>query len=475
MKHKLLILILTLMAGLNAKSQSGLSLSLSGAQDYAIENNKSLQNAKLDLKISELKVKETIAQGFPQISASVDYTSYFNYEMEFNFGMGGGTSFTPDQLSQAFQNTVNQFPGYTQEDLYKFQAGTFFNNQLSSMLPATTIKMTDQSTGKIQFSQLIFSGQYWVGVQTAKLGKSIAEQGLENSVLNIKETVTNTYFMILVTQQSLDIFSKSIENLKKILGHTKKMYETGILEQTDVDQLTIQLALLENNERSMKRGVEMTYNLLRFQLGVEPDTKIELTESLDALLARLNNDAENQSSSFENNPAYRMMESQEAISERMVKMEQMAYAPTLAGFYAYNQKFLTTGFDMTPNHIAGFTLNIPVFSSGARKHKVNQAKIQLEQARISKSMVSDQLALQEKQLLSDLKSAMEDYKAQKENVAVARRVYDNINRKFEQGMVSSLDLTQSNGNYLQAESNYIQSTMKLIQAQIALDKLYNEL
>ena len=41
----------------------------------------------------------------------------------------------------------------------------------------------------------------------------MAEQGLENSILDIKETVTNSYFMILVTEQSVNIFKKTIENL----------------------------------------------------------------------------------------------------------------------------------------------------------------------------------------------------------------------------------------------------------------------
>ncbi len=102
-------------------------------------------------------------------------------------------------------------------------------------------------------------------------------------------------------------------------------------------------------------------------------------------------------------------------------------------------------------------------------------KIELEKAKINTSMVSDQLKMQEEQLKFDLKSALENYESQKKNVAVARRSFDNINKKYEQGMVSSLDLTQSNSNYLQAESNFIQASLSLMQAQIKLEKLYSQL
>jgi outer membrane protein TolC len=90
-------------------------------------------------------------------------------------------------------------------------------------------------------------------------------------------------------------------------------------------------------------------------------------------------------------------------------------------------------------------------------------------------MLKEQLEIQQDQLLADLKSAIENYEAQEKNVEIANRVYENIKRKYEEGMVSSLELTQTNNNYLEAESNYIQSLMTLLQAKVAIDKLYNQL
>ena len=64
---------------------------------------------------------------------------------------------------------------------------------------------------------------------------------------------------------------------------------------------------------------------------------------------------------------------------------------------------------------------------------------------------------------------------QKENVAVAQRVYDSYARKFEQGMATSMDLTQANGNYLDAESNYVGAILEVMNAKLQLDKLMNNL
>ena len=200
------------------------------------------------------------------------------------------------------------------------------------------------------------------------------------------------------------------------------------------------------------------------------------TDNFDELLGRYVNQEDNADNfSVENNILYQITATNEELSQKMLKMEKMSYAPTLTGYYAYNQKIMKSNFDMTPNSVAGVSMSIPIFSSGSRKYKVAQAKIKLEQSTINKLMVADQLNMQEQQLEMDLNSAMDNYETQKENVVVAKRVLDNVNRKYEQGMVSSLELTQSNSNYLQAESTYVQASFSLIQARLALDKLLNRL
>jgi outer membrane protein TolC len=473
MKQQAIILIILFLTVLTTYSQETLRLSLSEAQDYAIEHNKTLKNAKLDLKTSDLKLKETISQGLPQVSAGIDYTTYFGYKLAFNFNSGSTFVPTAEQMNEANNAALKVYPDFNQG---QYLAGSVYGSSISAAMPVASIPMRDQLIGKIQIGQLLFNGQYWVGIQTAKLGKEIAEQGFENSILDVKHNLANCYYMVLITQRTLQIFDQNIEDLKKIEGHTRKMVEAGIAEQNDLDQLSVQVSMLENTKRTMERAVQMGYNLLKFQLGIDPQTEIVLTDSFEDLLTKnLNRTQSDDPFNIENNVLYKMTETSEKISNKMVKMEKMAYVPTLTGFYANNQKFTTSDFDMTPKNIAGVSMSIPIFSGGNRNYKVSEAKIKLEQSAINKSMVTDQLNMQEKQLKMDLNSALENYNSQKENVTVAKRVLETVNRKYEQGIVSSLDLTQANSNYLQAETNFVQASFTLIQARLALDKLYNQL
>ncbi|MDY0160600.1 MAG: TolC family protein, partial [Bacteroidales bacterium] len=327
-----------------------------------------------------------------------------------------------------------------------------------------------------QVSQLIFSGQYFSGIQIAKIAKELANMNYENSELTIKESVISAYYLILVTEESLKIIDANLENLNKTMKQTETMVSAGVAEPLDLDQLLITVNMLENSRSQVRRSVELNYNLLRFLLGVSFDTDITLTDNLETLIEEINFDLLlNSNLNYDDNITYQMLSLQENMSEKMLNLEKWNYAPSIVGFYSYNEKILTTDFDMNPNHIAGISMTIPIFSSGMRRANVQQKQLELLKVQTNKQILEEQLTMQEKQYRYDLISAIEQYELQKQNVDVARRVYDKIDMKYNQGVSSSLDLTQANSNLLDAENNYISSLMNLLQAKLNYNKLLNNL
>ena len=483
MKKRNIILLFTLMLSMGLFTQGfsqelpdRLVLDLQGAVDHALAFNKSLKNSRMEVDRARARNWEAISQGLPQVDGGMDYSSYFNYEMEFSFDMGGGADFSDEQLLEAFNQTQEAFPFYTAQDLAVHGANSFYDQTLTSLLDPATILLTDQASAKLMVNQLIFSGQYIVGIQTAKLAMLISEQNLDFNELNIKESVISSYYLVLLTEESLDIVKQNLDNLEETLAQTEVMYKTGMAEQTDVDQIRITVNQLANATTSLERNLELNYNLLRFQLGLETNVDLELTDQLELLFTNMQAEAAlDKPFVVDDNVTYKIMKTQEEINKKMLGLEQWNYAPTITGFYNYNAKILTTDFDMNPNHMVGLTMGVPIFSSGMRKARVDQAKIDYNMAQVNRDIMEDQLLLQEKQYKYDLQSSLDNFFLQQENVDVAQRVFDSYQRKFEQGMATSLDLTNANSNYLDAENNYMTAIMEVMNAKLQLDKLMNTL
>lgn len=462
--------------GISQELPDKMVLNLQGAVDQALTYNKSLKNSRLEVDKARRRNWEAISQGLPQVDGALDYMTYFNYEMEFNFSLGDAGDFTSEQLTEAFNQTQAAFPFYTAQDLAVHGANSYYDGVLTSMLPPSTILLSDQSTATLMVNQLIFSGQYIVGLQTAKLAMLISEQNLEYNELNIKESVISAYYLVLLTEESLAIVRQNLENLEGTLAQTEVMFKTGMAEQTDVDQIRITVNQLANANTSLARNLELNYNLLRFQLGLETNVDLELTDDLKSLFEAMQAEsALNIPFVIDDNVSYQIMQTQEEMNKKMVGLEQWNFAPSITGFYNYNAKILTTDFDMNPNHLAGLSMAVPIFSSGMRKARVDQAKIDYNMAQINRDILKDQLLLQEKQFKYNLQNSLENFFTQQENVEVAQRVYDSYRMKFEQGMATSLELTQANDNYLNAENNYLTAILEVMNAKLQLDKLMNTL
>jgi outer membrane protein TolC len=239
------------------------------------------------------------------------------------------------------------------------------------------------------------------------------------------------------------------------------------------------VTMVQNSRSSLQRTIELNYNLLRYQLGVPVETMITLTETLENITDAINVETLIlQEFNYTANLNYKLVEGQERMSYLNLKSMKSQVLPSLSGVFAAT----TTGMgdqlsavDWYNSSFVGLQLNIPIIASGQRYASIRKARINLDKARTTKDMITDQLKLQEKQLRYNLENANLQYKSQKDNVDVSQRVYASMENKFRQGMASSLELTQANSLYLQAENNYITSLMSLLQTKLALDKLLNNL
>ena len=442
-KELLAISLLTLLSGgiLKAQGSSGdLKLSLKEAQDYAIQNNKLMITSRMEVHASKVAVWETISNALPQVTASGSFT---------------------DNLKLMTTLLPGDFFGRPGE-----KVPVTFGSQYNS-------------GASVSASLLLFNAPLYIGIETTKLANKLSEKSLAKTELDTRESISTAYYLILVSERSLEILNGNIANLNGTLKSTRSMYSAGMAESTDVDQMVSNVTMVENTISSMQRSIELNYNLLRFQLGVSADTKISLTQTLEDFTSEINIDALlTQQFDHKQNLNYILTEGQEKMSSLALKSQKASILPTLAGFYSYGVNGMGDKISTQQwfrNSMTGLQLTVPIFGSGQKYSQIKRAKIDYEKARTTKDMMTEQLLLQEKQLRYNLVNANLQYKSQKDNVEVSKRVYTSTENKYKQGMASSLELTQANSLYLQSENNYVSALMNLLQTKVALDKLLNNI
>ena len=417
-----------------------LSFSLKEAREFAVKNSYDVKNSQFDLEMARSKVKENLAYGFPQIDATLDY----------NYYLALPTSLIP-----------GDFFGQPGEYL-EVQFGT--KNNINA---------------GVTLNQLIFDGRYFIGLQYAKVSEQLSRESLEKSAEDVIETVSQTYYNILVGEEALRVLDSTLVVLQKIRYETGELLKEGFAELTDYDQLTLTVTGIQNSINSVKRQNEIGYKLLNYQMGIDLDQQVTLTESLDEIIEQAAIEAVlEERFILENNINYRLINSQEEMKVLGLKNERAAYYPSLKGFLYLQenaQRDTFTFFDMNEpwylTSIAGLSMQVPIFSSGMRKHRVSQARLDLEKIRNTKLQVSEGLKLSASQARLDFRTVLENFMREKQNVQLSKNIYERTLVKYNEGLAGSLELTQQHNQFFDAERNYFQTVLSLLDARNRLDKV----
>ena len=405
-------------------SENSLRLTLKEAQDYAVQNNRTVWNAGLSVSEAQKRTWEVISAGLPQVNATVNYQNMMGFKMSF--------------------------------------AGI-------------NIPMVPTSNFQATVSQLLLSASYWVGIKMSKIGEEMTETLRLQAELDVKQQTQSAYYTALIVQENRTILDQNLKNIETLAKSVEDMVRIGVAEQTDADQIKVQVAAVMNGIKTIERHIELAYNLLRFQLGVDTNTEIVLTQTLEELM-EAKEAHEMLSKDFDLNANYsvQLMDGQIDLANMQVSLEKATTLPTVAAFYSYTYKIAKSTFDMSPNNVIGLQANIPIFASGQRHVRTQQARIKLETANNNRELLTEGLLMQEKQLRFNLKNAVESLELQKEAMTVSQRVFESVTRKFQQGTASSLDVTTANTSLLQAQGNYINAMMEVFSAKTELEKLLND-
>ena len=435
MKKKFLSLLcgalccFTMMAQTN-DSSSELRLSLSEARDYALEHNRTLQNAELSVRQAYAARWQTIASMLPQADMSL------------------GLNYTDGMMKIAMQGMAMERDIETLAGSLGVSASIAINGQLimGALINNTAIEMQD-------------------------INKS-------NTELDVISNVETYYITALAMEKTVSLLDKSMVDLEKLYEITNNSVLAGVAEQTTADQIKVQVASMRSAINSTKRSLEMIYNALALQMAAGADVKLVLTDELDNVL-NVEEALNLLSADFNlsSNYSYQLAEQNVKMAKQNVIMAGMAYVPTLSAFYQYtspNKYFKGEAAMEQSMGVVGLQLSIPLWSSGKRAAGITEKKLARQAAENSLADARDALMVQHKQLRYNLSTAYEDFDMQKLNIDVSQRVFESTSNKFEYGHASALELTNASMTLLTAQSDYVQAILSLVNAQIELKKLLNK-
>ena len=436
---KRILLILLILTSFSLKSQSQ-KLSLSECIDLAIENNENLKNSIPEEKISKALSNEYLSIGFPQIN--FDGGIKYNHEV-------------PKSLLD-----ISRFmPGVPEGTEQEVQFGQAYDGRVDLFV-----------------NQMIFNGSYFVGLSAAKELIKLSEKMTERNVIDIHESVSKAYYTTLNTKSRVDLVNSNIDRLDALLKQTKSLYENGFVEKLDLDRIQVSFNNLKSEKIKADRLYDLSLAVLKFQIGISVDKKIELIEEFNEELVTAFTFDLNEFD-YSKRIEYSILQTDKNLKFYELKNNRSQYLPQVyANYnYGYNTSASQSNIFFESDRwkkfgTFGLQVIVPIFDGFLKRSRINQSKFKIEQVENQMLFLERSINLQINQSLAAYQNSKESLKIASENLVLAQDVYFASEKKYAQGVGSNLELIDSNNSLKIAQNQYYNSLYESIISIIDIKK-----
>lgn len=433
MKNSLLLFII--LCSLSVKAQN--TFTVKQAVDYALLHEAKVQNARLEEEVSRQNVREIVGLGTPQINGTAEVSDFIEIP----------TSFIPGEF---FGGEPGEYIGVQFGQQWIANAG----------LTAT---------------QLIFDGSYLVGLKASRTYQDLSRKQTRATQTETVVNVSKAYYSALVADSRLALIEANIDRLKSLFNETRILNENGFVEKLDVDRVELSYNNLLVEKDKILRLKDLSYALLKFQMGMDPRQEITLTDKLQDF--PLQDVAIPDSVDFNKRPEYGVIETQRRLQELDLKRYNSAYYPSLAAFGSLSANasrnefdFFDTGKKWYPTAIVGLRLTVPIWDGLQRNSRVQQSKLKLKQVENSITQVKQGFSLDLLNTKSNYQNSLASLETTKRNRDLAIEIARVSRIKYQNGVGSSLDLVTAETSLRESEANYFNTLYDAIISKIDLDK-----
>jgi outer membrane protein TolC len=424
----LVILLITSGSAMAQKADSsGTNKSLEDCIRYALTHQTNIRQSLIDQQIADRSIKSHLADWYPQINFNGSY-------------------------QQNFQLQTSIFGGNPQH------IGTY-----------------NTSLGQFSLTQTIFNRDVLLTQKTANDVRTLTKQYSISTSIDVVANVSKAFYDVLLSRQQILLLDSDIVLLQRSLQDAYNQYKGGLVDKTDYQRATISL----NNTKALKKTAEeqlkSRHALLKLLMSYPPEAELELVYDTTEMEREVTSLDTLQAVDFNNRIEYQQLLTQKRLQEANLKYYKWGFLPSVSAFGAYNLNYYNDRFNKLyshnyPNSYAGLSLSFPIFQGTRRTQEVHIAQLQLDRLEYNFTSVKDSISTEYVQALSAYKANLSNYFEQKENLELARQVYDIIRLQYRAGIKTYLEVITANNDLFGAQINYTNALYQVLSNKIDVER-----
>ena len=443
-------------------------ITLEQALEIALSENVSVKVADMEITRTEYAKKGSYAALFPQIDMSGAYqrtikkqVMYMDIDMSSLMGGGAGAGGEESQLPDGVENP---------------ETGEGSASSGSSMSDGLEVGRWNSWSAGLSAAMPLVNAQLWKSLKISGLDVELAVEKARSSRLDMVTQVKNAYFATLLSKEAFDVYKQVYENAVQNLAETEKKYAAQKVSEMELLRAKTTVANSVPDVYNAEGSVILALWQLKAVLGVDLDMNLDVAGRLEDWSEHMFYDIhQHDSISLDRNTTMKQLAIQAEMLAETIKVQQYANIPTLSVAFNFSMNAMTNDFNFseyrwTPYSVVGLSLNIPIFAGGKRYQQIRQAKNQYEQVKLQTVNTERQLKIAIRQSLNTMETNMKSYYAAKDAVAAAQKGYDIVEKSYQVGRSTLIELNDAQLALTQAQLAQSQAVYAFLTAKAQLEQ-----
>ena len=394
--------------------------------EYALSHQPEIQQSLLDEQITDHAINSRLADWFPQLNLSANLTH--NYKLPESI-VGG--------------------------------------------VPVVT-GLLNTSDAQFSLTQTIFNQDVFLAASTSKVIRRLSRQKTAFSKINVVTVVSKAFYSVLFTQEQISLLEEDVLRLEQSVKDTYNQYKGGVVDKTDYERATIALNNAVAERKQYQELLKSRYAYLKEQMGYRSDSNLELefdttkmqSEAFIDTTLKLN---------YEDRIEFQLLQSQISLQKANLSYFDLSFVPQLSAFgnyvFFYQNDRLSKLYNQSyTNSNIGLQLSFPIFQGGKRVQEIEEASLELKRTNYDLIYLKDSINTEYITAVGEYKSNLTNYNLLKENLNLAKDVYDKIQLQYKSGIKTYLDVITAETDLRTTQANYNNALFQLLSSKLDIQR-----
>jgi outer membrane protein TolC len=246
------------------------------------------------------------------------------------------------------------------------------------------------------------------------------------------------------------------------------------VDKTDYKRATISLNNAKAQKKTEEEALKANYAQLVQLMGYTGKDSVHLSYDSASMETEVSLDTL-AGIDYNQRIEYQQLMTQKRLQQAEVKYYKWAYIPSIYAGAGYNLNYLNPRFsnlysNNLPNSYAGIYLSVPLFQGTKRTQDIKVAELQLTRLDWDVINLQNTISTQYAQALATYKSDLNNYYVQRDNLSLARDVFNTIELQYRSGVKAYLDLITSETDLRTAQVNYSDALFEVLSSKLDVEK-----